>query len=113
MRTSTASLLRVSDPQTLRDQARQLRAAAVRIRAQGYALDDDVKTIQERYPLPSDTLWKSPHATRYAEELVKASGDLGAVGRDVDRFADDCEDEARRRDQQADQLEAEQPGPEG
>ena len=97
--TSPVSLLRVPDPETLREQARQLRSAATRIRAQGYALDDDVKTIQERYPLPSETLWKSPHATRYAEELVKAGGgDLATVGRDVDRFADDCEDEARRRD---------------
>lgn len=99
----------MADPETLREQARQLRAAATSIRAKGYALDDDVKTIQERYPLPSETLWKSPHATRFAEELVKASGDLAAVGRDVDRFADDCEDEARRRDQEADQLEAAQP----
>ena len=94
------------DPEVLRDQARQLRAAALSIRAKGYAFDDDVRTLQERYPLPSETLWKSPHATRYAEELVKATGDLAQLGRDVDLFADDCEAEAVRRDREAADLEA-------
>lgn len=96
----------MADPEVLREQARQLRSAATRIRAQGYALDDDVRTIQERYPLPSETLWKSPHATRFAEELVTAKEDLVQVGLDVDRFADDCEAEALSRDQEADDLEA-------
>ncbi|MBO3085133.1 hypothetical protein [Cellulomonas fengjieae] len=97
----------MADPEVLRAEARQLRAAATRIRQQGFSLDDDVQSIQRNYPLPSERLWKSPHATRYAEELVKAGTDLATVGRDVDRFADDCEEEARRRDREADRLEAE------
>jgi hypothetical protein len=98
----------VSDPEVLRDQARRLRAAALRIREEGYALDDDVRTIQQRYPLPSEKLWDAPNATRFAEGLTVAAGDLAQLGRDVDRFADDCEDEARRRDNEADALEREQ-----
>jgi hypothetical protein len=96
----------VADPDVLRAQARQLRAAATRIREQGYALDDDVRTIQERYPLPSETLWKSPHATRFAHELVTVRDELASIGRDADRFADDCEAEARQRDAEADRLDA-------
>ncbi|WP_456787809.1 hypothetical protein [Cellulomonas sp. P5_C5] len=93
------------DLQTLRDQARQLRAAALCIREQGYALVDDVTTLQERYPLPSVTLWDGANATRFADGLAVASLDLAQVGRDVDRFADDCEFEASRRDIEADTLE--------
>jgi len=101
----------VSDPEVLRAQARQLRTAAQRIREQGDALDDDVRTIQQRYPLPSPELWQAPHATRYAEELARAADDLAQVGRDADRYADDCEAEARRRDLEAAALEAAAPIP--
>jgi hypothetical protein len=101
----------MADPEVLREQARRLRSAARRLREKGGELEDDVRTIQQRYPLPSPNLWDAPNATRYAEGLSTAVADLATIGRDVDRYADDCEEEARRRDQQADQLEREQQPP--
>jgi len=95
----------MTDPAVLREQARELRRVATAVRDQGAALDDDLRTLRQRYPLPSPKLWEAPNADRYAEELTKAAEELVRIGRDADRYADDCEDEARRRDREADDLE--------
>lgn len=103
-----ATLRGMSDPAVLREQARTLRSVARSLREKSAALDDDLRTLQQRYPLPSAKVWDAPHATRFKDEITTAVEDLGQVGRDVDRYADDCDDEATRRDQQADDLEREQ-----
>jgi hypothetical protein len=94
------------DPEVLRAQARTLRSTARTLRERSASLDDDLRTLQQQYPLPSTEVWDAPHATRYRDELVTAVGDVGGVMRDVDRFADDCDEEAGRRERQADEIEA-------
>jgi len=98
----------MSDPSTLREQARELRSAARAVREQGWALDDDLRTLRTRYPLPSATLWQGPHAKRYVDELARAQATLTQIARDAEAYADDCEDEARRRARRADEIEAQQ-----
>lgn len=98
------------DPSTLRAQAADLRAVARAVREQGHALDDDLRALRARYPLPSVALWQGPHATRYLDQLESAQATLEQLARDADGYADDCEDEARRRDRQADEIEAQRQG---
>jgi len=100
----------MADPEVLRDQARRLRAAARAMREKGYALDDEVRQIRHRYPLPSLDLWQGPNATTYDGHLDRAKAELAQLGREVDRYADDCEETARRKDAEADDLERAQTG---
>ena len=95
----------MADPEVLRHEARRLREAAATLRARGDALDDDLQTLRQRYPLPSPSLWQSPNATTYAAALTQASDELAQVGTTVHRYADDCEAEAVRRDHLADAAE--------
>lgn len=95
----------MSDPASLRAQARELRRAARSVRDGSAAVDDELRTLLDRYPLPSATMWHGAHADRYADVLAKALEGLGRIGRDAERYADDCEHEAARRERRADDLE--------
>ena len=96
----------MADPEVLRDEARRLRQAARAMRERGGDLDDHVRDVQTNYPLPSETLWQGPYATTYDDTLQRVRSDLTQVGRDVERYADDCDDKAASKDLEADALEA-------
>jgi hypothetical protein len=95
----------MTDPATLRLQAEQLRRVARAIREKAAALDDDLGTLQRRYPLRSGGVWEGPYADRYAEGVSDAKDGLATMSRSVDVYADDCEAEATQLDAQAGDLE--------
>jgi uncharacterized protein YukE len=90
------------DPVVLRAQAAKLRKAAKDMRAQAGALDDDIVSLQTKYPLPSDTLWAGPHAQTFANALSSAKTTVGTVKTAVESYANACEAEATKRDKRAD-----------
>ena len=98
----------MTDPATLRAQAEQLRRTARSIRAKADALDDGLGTLQSRYPLRSGGVWEGPYADRYANGVSDAKGDIAALSRSVDGYADECEAKATQLDAQAGDLEQEQ-----
>lgn len=95
----------MSDPATLRAQAEQLRRVARAIREKAATLDDELGTLQRRYPLGAGGVWEGPYANRYAEGVSDARGDLATISRSVDLYADDCEAKATQLDAQAGDLE--------
>jgi hypothetical protein len=101
------TVARMTDPATLRAQAEQLRRVSRAIRGNAAALDDELGTLQRRYPLRSGGVWEGPYADRYAEGVSDARGDLAALSRSVDGYAHDCGAKATQLDAQAGDLEEE------
>ncbi|HWL96832.1 MAG TPA: hypothetical protein VNP20_05775 [Nocardioidaceae bacterium] len=69
----------MTDPPTLRAQAEQLRRVARAIREKAAALDDELGTLQRRYPLRAGGVWEGPYADgceAKATQLDAQAGDL-------------------------------------
>lgn len=93
------------DPVVLRAQAVKLRKAAKDLREQAGALDDDIVKLQQKYPLPNDTLWAGPHAKTFADALTSAKTTVGTVKTSIESYASACDAEAVKRDKRADAAE--------
>jgi hypothetical protein len=105
-RAGVVTLLAVTTPEQLRNQADRLREVARTIRQHAAALDDDPQGVLDNYPDTRDGVWVGPAADEFYRQLRGVLTNLRNLRTDVQGYATECTNRAAELDREADELEA-------